>query len=505
VPPDRTEATSHHDDAPAGRGSPQGPAPGAARRRQWDLVGMLTAPDIDVAARRALHLERDGGAGDGQRRAFGELRRLACGDQPLAGHWGDDAVADALRSRILRAAPALAPREDLPVRWDGFLGWAGGRLAGGLLASAPRSTLAACGASLAAARDYRFALDALVAREVEPDEEAFDVLSLLALRGALEGLFTPRAIRWLVPGTPALQCAQLRGRSAWACALLALRAFRETGQAAGVAYLTAALAVTWFRARLRAVAREGGVKIPARPWGSPPLGPNDQDAVGRALDLMLRDPVGLRCADRPPWPKGWGGPDLRELEARIAAFLDRGVLMARQVLLDDTLATAAVFGLMGHSPSASALVASVRTPAALDGPRAALLRSVSRARGAEPLPELPFSRDAESLFQKLLRFPDPSVELRTPHAMLAGGRGPLVSRLVREGRAAAASAVRTMLDRRDLTAALGPYWLLSGAPESQACVARLARWLASKAAMPAEDECRAWIATRWPRLLESGG
>jgi hypothetical protein len=127
---------------------------------------------------------------------------------------------------------------------------------------------------------------------------------------------------------------------------------------------------------------------------------------------------------------------------------------------------------------------------------------VARSPIGEPLPELPVSREVESLFQKLRHFPDPSVALRTPHALLVGGRGPLLSRLVAEGRSAAARAVRTLLDRRDLGRALAPYWLLSGAPESRHCVLRLAAWLATKTTMPDEPAGRSWIAARWPVLLE---
>jgi hypothetical protein len=163
----------------------------------------------------------------------------------------------------------------------------------------------------------------------------------------------------------------------------------------------------------------------------------------------------------------------------------------------------ATFVLMGDQRRAAALLASARTPTLLEGARAALQRALSGAAAVEPLPELPVSREADSLFQRLRRFPDPSLTLRTPHAMLDGGRGPLVSRLVAEGRTADASAVRTLLDRRDLIDALSPYWLLSVAPESQDCVTRLARWLAAGTGMPSEDESGSWIGKRWPGLLEA--
>jgi len=500
VSPDPTEPTTN---APSRKAPPVAFGPGAAaRRRQRALVGILSAPELAGAAGGAIVVEHGDDVGDVQRPAFRNMRRLAFGDEPLAGFWGDDPVVDALRARILRGFPGGTSATP-PVRWDGFLGWAGARLADGLLASAPRDTLPACAASLAAAGGCAFALDALLARAPQLGEQSFDVLSLLALRAAMGGSFRPGSIPWLIPATTALQRTEVRGRSGWASALLALRAYREAGHSSGVACLTAALAATWFRERFRAVAREGGLTIPPRPWGGPQVQASSGDAVWLGMGLVRKDPPAFRRADRPPWPKGWGGPALPLLEERLAAYAGCSVTVAREVFLDDRLATAAVFVLTGDVLGGLAVLASARTPAILEGARAALERALSGAARPEPLPELPVSRETESLFRRLLHFPDPSVALRTPHTMIEGNRGALLSRLVGEGRAADASAVRTMLDRRDLLQALAPYWLLSAAPESRACVTRLARWLATKTAMPGEEECRLWIRARWPGLLEA--
>jgi hypothetical protein len=251
------------------------------------------------------------------------------------------------------------------------------------------------------------------------------------------------------------------------------------------------------------VARASGLAVPPLPWGGPALNAADADAIWLAMGLIRKDPPALERADRPPWPKGWGGPDLRQLEARLGALAGCSVPVAREVFLDDALAEAAVACLAGDVAGASARLVASRPPTILGGARALLERAVAR-RGSEPeaLPELPVSRDVSSLFRKLAHFPDPSVALGTPHTMVEGGRGALLGRLVAEGRAATASAVRTVLDRMDLRDTLSPYWLLPAAPESGASVTRLGEWLAEGVAMPAEAESRAWLRSRWASLLE---
>ena len=476
-------------------------APPVAFGSGADTPGWLEA-GVSLLAAERLDLARALAAGQGEaglapeaRQAVRELRRGALGEVALDGHWGDDPVVDALRARLLRAVTGDGP----PLRWEGFLEWAGRRLAGGAVASAPPAALAACAAGLAAARGYGFALESVLAADPPLEERSFDVLSLLALRLALEGRLRPATLGWLVPPTPALQRADPRGRSAWSCALLSARALAEAGQAASAAELYAALAATWFRLRFRAVAREGGVRVPWRPWGGP-CGPEHQHAVGIGLHLMLRGGGALRGADRPPWPRGFGGPDLEALEARIGDLVGWGALVTWQVLLDDDLTRAAVLALSGQSAAARARLAAASTPDALTPIRERLAAVLRRPPLAKGLPELPMTREVESLYHKLRRLPDPGVELGTPHGMLPDGRGALVSRLLAAGRAGAASAVRTMLDRPDLARALAPYWLLGAGCDSQAAVLALARWLASREAMPGAEACRAWIRARWPVL-----
>jgi hypothetical protein len=451
-----------------------------------DLVELLAAPTLEAAALRANRLAERSWARPGQEAVWGRLRGLALGEVPIAALWGEDRAADALRLRLLRAM-AGEPDAELPgMRWGRFLRWAGERLAG----TSPLTAVAA--ASLASARGYRVAFEAMAPR-AKPDAASFDVLSLLALRCALEGTFVPMLIEWLVPAG-ALRRAGVLPRDPWAAALLSLRAWNEQGNVPGLVHLTAALAAADLRERVLTLAGRVSAPVLRQRWWSPPAA-GSEEALAGAVAIVRSKAASIAQGERKPWPGGWGGPQLAALQAALEARVG-GPPIGLELLLHDRLALAAVCALAGDVAGAKAQLESGPAPSPLRESQQALEQSLARS-GAPSLPPFgDWDRYADRLFRQLRGTPDPSVELGSPHWMLEGARGALMTRLVGEGRRRNATAVRTVLERPDLQAELSPFWILRGTGEDTGAVRRLAVEAAGRPDdPPAEGE--------WIRFIEA--
>lgn len=429
--------------------------PGSPERR---ILAMLMADDRQESEAASAPRSGERWPVPEGRLLFERASALARGQVSLPGFWGEDAVVDRLRLRALSGsgAPARVP-------WEGFLAWAGAALPSGT-EPLPEEALPAACAAVAAARGYRKAVETVLARlpGAPLGARAARALRITAMRLAIEGGFARQTLRWLVPG---LHDPPPEGGDAgdlWRPGLLALRACREHDNEAGVVHLTAALAAGHFR------------------WGA-----------GRG--------------GRPPWPLEWGGPDGSEVAARIASLVGGRADLLRLVLLDERLAVAAVWGLLGRTPSALAQLAGGSAEVAALGPlfqaaREALRQGLLR-RTRPGLPaERPFSRDADRLRALVESTPDPSVALATPHWMLERGRGALTNRLIRQGRRDDARHLRTVLDRADLRESLSPFWLLQG-PADAASVLALARWLRDRVPVPGEREWLAFMEWECRRMV----
>jgi hypothetical protein len=452
-----------------------------------DVVALLSAARTDDALEPALRLSSQHWSDD-QVRILDQLRAMARGAVAPPGFWAEDVAADALRLRALQEGDHGAP-----MAWGRFLGWAGARLEAAPLAKVPPELARAVTASLVAAHGYRPAFQTLTQRGRLP--AAFtEALSRVALRCALDGVFLPRFIAYLVPR---LRRRGADGSDPWAIALLALHAYHVHHDVAGLVHLTAALVSADIRERLVAFANRTTAAFLRRPWGAR-LPAEADDALSDAVLLLRVRAYRFEQFRLSPWKAGWGGPDVGAVVQLVSRLLGRrDQSRALEVFLDDRLAVAALFAAIGYAPSAQAQLAQADvTPSLLEARRSLeLARALPLSEPGTVLPERPWSAEAERLFQRLRTTPEPSVALASPHWMLGEGRGALMSRLMAEGRFEAARAVRPLLDRADLRRDLAPFWILPGAAEDTEAVTDLAAWLAAR-------ECASLDETEWLRFAE---
>jgi len=461
-------------------------AEGSAERA---ILRLLATDDPGERAQTAVLLSGWRWPSPAARRLFDEVLPLAGGRVLPSGPWGEDRAADHLMLRALPAPrPSDTPAYAAAVPWEGFLAWAGGLLfyRGEAL---PEDLLPAGAAALAAARGHRPALDALAERlpAGRLGARARDALRALSLRLALEGTLGPAAVRWLVPSP---RGGGSRGPSpeSWRPALLALHASRRSGNETALVHLTAALAAAHFRSALGRSAAAAGLDVAIPRWGAPPLSAAAQESLRGALDRL----TGVSLWADPPWPGEWGGPDDVAIGTRLALLLGRSEAVGL-VLLDDRLAVAAIWALLGRTQSALAQLAGWRTAPLFQAARDALRARIVPGFGPGLPGERPLGREAEAVLASLEATPDPSVALGSPHWLLARGRGALTSRLIRGGRRDLARHLRTVLDRPDQRERLAPFWILRG-DEDTASVLGLASWLRER--VPALGD------RDWTRFLE---
>jgi len=450
-----------------------------------DIVAMLAAPSLADAVEPVGRLAR-GSWTASQARVLEELRALVAGEAEPGALWGEDPAADTLRLRWLRSAPDGARPA---ASWGRFLGWAGARLETAPLGKLPPELARAATASLAAVRGYRGAFQGLTQRGRLP--AAFgEALSRVALRCALDGVFLPQFIAYLLPRS---RRRGPDGFDPWGPALLALHAYHLHHNVAGLVHLTAALVAAELRERLVAFASRATAAFLRRPWGAR-LPPEADDALSDSVLLLRLRAYRFEHFALSPWKSERGGPDVNAVVESVGRLLGRrDASRALEVFLDDRLAVAALFGAIGYAPSALAQLAQAEVAPSLLEAR----RSLERASAlplAEPssvLPERAWGAEAERLFQRLRSTPEPSVALASPHWMLGETRGALMSRLVAEGRFETARAVRPVLDRADLRRDLSPFWILPGTPGDTEAVTGLAAWLAARE--PAGLDEAAWL------------
>ncbi|HEX6739932.1 MAG TPA: hypothetical protein VF310_16760, partial [Vicinamibacteria bacterium] len=319
------------------------------------LVELLDAPSLEAAADASNVLADRSWERPAQGALFARLRAMALGETPLPALWGEEPAADALRLRLLRAAAGEVGAELPEMRWGGFLRWAGARLAPETEGLAAPPLVGVAAASLAAAGGHRFAFEALAPRAgAAPAAEVSDALSLLALRCALEDVFLPSLVEWLVPAG-ALRRSGALPRPPWAAALLALRAFDERENVPARVHLTAALVAADLRERVSTLAGRAPAELLRRRWWSAPP-PEGEGACRAAVAVVRARGATLMQARQQPWPRGWGGPDgaavVHALEGRVG-----GLGAALELFLDDRLAVAAVYAAIGYLPSAAAQLA----------------------------------------------------------------------------------------------------------------------------------------------------
>jgi hypothetical protein len=463
-----------------------------------DLMNLLAAPSFEEAAAAANPLAEHEWVHAGPEAVFAELRGLALGEIPLAALWGEDRAADGLRLRILRAV-AGEPEPELPeMRWGRFLRWAGERLVPSPPSALPLRLLRVAAASLAAVGGYRFAFEALVPDvSAKPGAERFDVLSLLSLRAALEDAFVPAFVEWLVPAG-ALRRAGVLPRDPWAGSLLAVRAFGEHGNIPAVVHLTAALLAADLRERVLTFAGREAASLWRRPWWAR-VPVEAEGAFADAVAMVRSQALTLVRGERKPWPKGWGGPDLAPVLEMLQALLGRRA-SGLELFLDDRLAVAAVYAVIGYVPSATAQLDAASVSPPLSEARGALHDALGRSGPTrEPASLLAaggWDRDADRLYRQLRGTPDPSVELGSPHWLLEGARGALMAHLVKDGRRRTATAVRSVLERADLQNELRPFWILRGTGEDTQAVYALAVWAAQRGEEPVPE-------AEWIRFVEA--
>jgi hypothetical protein len=166
------------------------------------------------------------------------------------------------------------------------------------------------------------------------------------------------------------------------------------------------------------------------------------------------------------------------------------------VFLDDTLAVAACHALQGHTPSALATLAAVKTPAVFVPVRDRLLRALERGafdREAAPLVGSALSRGHQSLLDRLRHTPDPA-EFGSPDWRRDDLRGRLLSRLQQRGPRGLALALRTVLGKA--FADLERFWL-APSPPNHGALARLAAWLDRQApVVPSEGDLLHFLETQ---------
>jgi hypothetical protein len=154
-------------------------------------------------------------------------------------------------------------------------------------------------------------------------------------------------------------------------------------------------------------------------------------------------------------------PDARRFEARLAEWIDDDRWTAREVLLCDGAATAAILGLLGFAEKARACLDAATVPDWLDRARWRLGEAI-RTQPAlldAPWPE-PVDRRWQGVRAMLRSTEDPSVLLGSPHWLLAEGRGRLTTRLVENGRLGNARRLAGVLDNAARRDDARPYWLV---------------------------------------------
>jgi hypothetical protein len=450
-------------------------------------------PERELLDRLASPKVLSGEVGDDRRRVFEMLTSVAKEPQHLPGFWGEEPALDALRLRGLGgtgATGAVGATGAAQMPWDGFLEWAG-RAVLADTARLPEDALPAAVAAMAASAGWRRALEACSSRV--PDgplgARSSGALASLTMRAAFDGVLLPGAVRWLIPGGDATSsdADEAWQAAAWRPALLALRAFREHGNDAGIVHLTAALVAGHFRWGLRTAARRQKIDVAVPRWGAPPLSATAQETLrGAALWLSDADP----WSQSVPWPREWGGPDGPWLATWLTRLLRGRSDLALLVLLDDRLCLAVAWGLLGRAQSALAQLDGWKTAPVFAEAREAVRQGLPGWPELGLPPERPRGPELDDLFRTLASTPDPSVALGSPHWMLPGGRGAHTNRLLKHGRRDEARRLRTILDRPDVRQKLEPLWILTG-PEDTASVVALARWLAGRVPSPSESE---WIA-----------
>ncbi len=457
---------------------PLGPpflAPGTPER---DLLDVLAAASVTEAERHARRLDETPWLTDGPAAIADDVVQCALGRRAVPGLWGDDAATDALRVRLLRSAAHDNEDAGPAIDWSGFLRWAAPHVQEMAI---PEPLVPVAATAVASAdgyvRAFAFAAKRFARRGARV--EAFPVMSTLALRCAIAGEFRPEMASWLVPWGRLR--APWQGAEPFAPLLLAHRAYRDAGTVGGVVHLTAALvAVEVRRIVAGAFGRDAGAWL--RKWrsGEPPARP---EVLTRAVALVRDQAI---RAHRPratasPWTPSWGGPGPERVLDRVWALLGQAGDRAYELFLDDRLAVAAVYASHGYAPSAHALLAAFSVPDPLL-PAAAELRFALDRAPAEPVAiDAPAGGpEIDALFAKVAKTPDPSVALGSPWWRVKDARGPLLSRLMAEGRVSETRAVRTLLAREDLIARLKRFWVLRGTDEDDAALEQLALRLAAR-------------------------
>lgn len=447
-------------------------------------------PERELLHRLARPRPRSGEEADDRRRAFELLTSVAKEPAHLPGFWGEEPALDTLRLEGLGTTTVTAPTGAAPIPWDGFLEWAG-RAVLADAARLPDDALPAAVAAIAASTGWRRALEACSTRlpEGPPGRRSVAALAIATLRAAFDGVLLPGAVRWLIPGgdATASDANETGDAAAWRPALLALRAFREHGNDAGIVHLTAALVAGHFRWGLRTAARRQKMDVAVPRWGAPPLSATEQETLLAAVRwLSDTDPWNQSV----PWPRDWGGPDGPVLATWLTRLLRGRSELAQLALLDDRLCLAVAWGLLGRPQSALAQLDGWKTAPVFAEAREAVRHGLPGWPELGLPPERPRGPELDDLFRMLASTPDPSVVLGSPHWMLPGGRGAHTNRLLKHGRRDEARRLRTILDRPDVRQKLEPLWVLTG-PEDTASVVALARWLAPRVPSPSESE---WIA-----------
>jgi hypothetical protein len=457
-------------------------AEGTPERR---LLEWLAAPTMAEARRAGIALAA-APLNAAQRALADHVRDVGLGLATTGAAWGADPAEDALRVRLLRATRRAEVFEVLP--WTRVLQWAGERLPPEALPELPPAAVPAALAALAATRGYPAALAA--ARALRPPREAVvaEALAAVALRVVLRGRFEPEVAAALAP-MPARRRTREGQAERWLPLLCAWHAVHEQDDAVARVTLTAVIAATELRQRWLAVVPPVLAPAVRRAWGAPA----DEDALAFAVTHGRGLPDVWRIG-RPAWPGEWGGPDVRALGEALAALLAPHEAFAREVFLDDTLAVAAVFGVLGYGPSGLAQLASARVPRPLEAARAALQHALARPRPAAPLAVLPAGSDIGRIRARLAETEDPSVLLATPLGLL-GAPGAFLSMLMREGKPQLAKDVR-LLAREDVLRDLRPLWILRGGAAEAASVHALARWIAAREVPTAGEPA-------WLRFLEA--
>ena len=350
----------------------------------------------------------------------------------------------------------------------------------------PAELLPDAAAAVAAAHGYRraFELLATTAASSDPSGEALRQARLLALRCALSGLFFPGLVRFLLPkAAPWLD--EPVSAAAWEPALLALHAYRLVGHEAGATHVAAAIVSTVVRDQIGRIARRSLPGYRPREWGAPPLTPEGEAEHRQVVTLVGVLLTQLWWMYKEPWPEGWGAPDAIKVERRVSKALGESGGPAHDVFMDDSLAVAACHALLGHTPSARAILASTRTAEVFVPARDRLSRAIARGAfaAAAPLVGTALARDFQGLLERLRNTPDPA-EFGSPDWRREALRGRLLSRLQQRGPRGLALALRTLLG--PAFADLDRFWLAPSTPRG-ITLASLAAWLDRQAPVAPSD------------------